>query len=397
MARTPAFTPGLLAVLAFVTAIGPFAVDMYLASFTDIATDLGTSASSVQLTLTTFLLGLGLGQLLLGPLSDRWGRRRVLLIALTVFAAAGTAMVFSPSIEVFIVLRLVQGLTGAAGIVLARAIAADLSTGATAVRALSLLATLSGLGPLIAPPIGGAIATVWGWRGVLAALAAISIAMLALAAWRIPETLPADRRHRGGVTETLARMGRLLRDVPFACYTIAFSAGFATMIAYISASPFVGQRVLGMDPLVYSFAFATGASALVLANLVNARVAVRVGPRRMLVVGVLAIVVASATMLVLVLTDALTAAGFIACAFVVTGGAGLTMSNASALALARTDTTSRGSGSALLGSTQFLIGGLASPIVGLWGEDTALPMAVVMSVAAVTASVCVVAANRARG
>lgn len=396
MTRPPALTPGLLAVLAFVATVGPFATDMYLASFTDIAADLGTSASAVQLTLTSFLLGLGAGQLVLGPLSDRWGRRRMLLIALTAFAAAGVAMVFSPSIEAFVVLRLVQGFAGAAGVVLARAIAVDLSTGTTAVQALSLIATLVGLGPLIAPPIGGAVATVWGWRGVLATLAAVSVAMLAFAAWRVPESLPAHRRHRGGVSATLARMAGLLRDARFAGCTVAFSAGFAAMMACISASPFVGQRVLGMDALVYSLAFSASASALVLANLVNARVAVGVGPRRMLSIGVLAIVAGSAAMLVLVLGDALTAAGFIVCAFIVTGGAGLTMSNASALALARTDASSRGSGSALLGATQFLLGGLASPVVGLWGEHTALPMAVVMSVAAVTASVCVLAVNRTR-
>lgn len=145
-------TPGLLAALGFITAVGPFAVDMYLPSFTQIGTELAAPASSVQLTLTAFLIGIGVGQLILGPLSDRFGRRPVLVIALAVFAASGVAMAFTPTVEVFIALRLVQGLTGAAGMMLARAIAVDLSEGETAVRALSLIAMLVGLGPLIAPP-----------------------------------------------------------------------------------------------------------------------------------------------------------------------------------------------------------------------------------------------------
>lgn len=394
--RPPALTPGLLAVLGFVATVGPFATDMYLASFTDIADDLGASASAVHLTLTAMFIGIGAGQLILGPLSDRWGRRPVLLGALTVFAASGVTMVFSPTIEVFIALRLVQGLSGAAGIVLARAIAVDLSTGATAVRALSLIATLVGLGPLIAPPIGGAVATIWGWRGVLAVLAVISVAMLALAWLRIAESLPRDRRQPGGVTATLSRMTGLLRDATFTAYLIAFSCGFAAMMAYISASPFVGQRVLGMDPLVYSLGFSAGASSLIVANLVNARVAVRVGPRPMLLVGVSTSVAATAAMLVFAATGTLGIPGFIACAFFLSGGAGLTMSNASALALARTSSASRGSGSALLGSVQALLGAVASALVGLWGEKTAVPMAIVMLLAAAIAAASAVIAGRAR-
>ncbi|HAS31021.1 MAG TPA: Bcr/CflA family drug resistance efflux transporter, partial [Microbacterium sp.] len=177
----PRLTSGLVATLGFLAAVGPFATDMYLASFTEIAADLGSSASAVQLTLTAFLLGIGAGQLLLGPLSDRFGRRPVMVLSMGVFALSSVLMVFTPTIEVFVALRLVQGVAGAAGIVVARAIAVDLSEGETAVRALSLIATVTALGPLVAPPIGGAVGVLTDWRGVLIVLAAISAAMFLLA------------------------------------------------------------------------------------------------------------------------------------------------------------------------------------------------------------------------
>ncbi len=386
-------TLGLLAVLGFVGAVGPFATDMYLASFTQIADELGADASQVQLTLTAFFLGIGAGQLLLGPASDRFGRRSVLLWALGVFAVASVAMVFSPHIAVFVGLRAVQGFSGAAGIVIARAIAVDLSTGRTAVRALSLIATVTALGPLVAPPVGGVIAVVWGWRGVLAALAVVAIAMWLLTLLFVPESLPVSARHTGGIGETVGRFGQLLKDGRFIGFVLSFAFGFAAMISYISASPFVGQIVLGMHPLTYALGFAASALALITANLVNSRVAPRVGPERMLGVGLGLIACAGAALLVLVLTGTLVPATFIPAAFVLTGGAGLTMSNGSALALARAD-SARGSGAALLGATQFLIAGLASPVVGLWGERTALPMALVVLTCALVSLAAGLAALR---
>jgi DHA1 family bicyclomycin/chloramphenicol resistance-like MFS transporter len=368
-------TPRLLAALGFLAGIGPLATDMYLASFTDITREFGAPATAVQLTLTAFFVGICVGQLFLGPLSDRFGRRIVLLSALTLFAASGIAMTFSVSIEMFVILRLVQGLSGAAGIVIARAIAADLSTGETAVRALSLIAMVGALGPLIAPPIGGVVAAVAGWRGVLAVLAAVSVIMLLVTAFAVPESLPPEDRHTGGVAAAFGAIGRLLRDGAFVFYVVAFATGFAAMLGYIAASPFVGQRVLGMTPVTYALSFGAGGAALVLANLSNARFAPRVGARRMLGVGLSLAGAAALALVVLTLAEMLTIPTFIACAFVLTGGTGFTMSNASALGLARAD-AARGAGAAVLGSTQFLVGAIASPIVGLWGEDTAVPMAV---------------------
>jgi DHA1 family bicyclomycin/chloramphenicol resistance-like MFS transporter len=394
MRRPESLTPWLLAVLGFVSAVAPLSTDMYLASFTAIAGDLGTDAARVQLTLTAFLIGLGAGQLLLGPLSDRWGRRPILVSAVGVFAAAGVAMVFAPSIESLIALRTVQGFSGAGSIVVARAIAADLSTGSTAVRALSVIAMVTALGPLLAPPIGGVVDAVVGWRGVLGVLGGAGILMLILSALVVPESLPARDRQHAGLRSSFGSFGTLLRDPGFVAYIAAFGLAFGAMMSYISASPFVGQSILGMTPLQYSLTFAAGGTALITANLVNARVAPRVGPQRMVLVGVGLLVLAGTAMLALVLTGSLSRAAFVACAFTLTAGTGFTLANVSALALARTDRSSRGAGSALLGACQFGVGGALSPVVGLWGEHTAVPMAVATAASAVCALALVLVARR---
>ncbi|MGX5695995.1 multidrug effflux MFS transporter [Agromyces soli] len=396
---TPAsrLTPGLLAALGFIGAVGPFATDMYLSSFTAIASELQTDASWVQLTLAAFMVGMGTGQLVIGPLSDGRGRRPVLLVALVVFVLSGVALVFAPSIGVVIALRFVQGASGCAGIVIARAVAADLSTGAGAVRALSLIMVVGGVAPLVAPPVGALVATQWGWRGVFAALALVSLAMLALAWGVVPESLPPELRRRGGIGATLRGFGSLLREPAIASCVLAFGLGFGTMMSYISASPFVGQNVLGMSPLGYSFAFAAGAAALISANLLNSRIAPHVGAPRMLLVGIGLGLGASLALVLMAVTGTLSVPAFIACAFTATGGTGLIMSNASALALTRAPSHARGSVSALLGACQFAVGGLVAPLVGLWGEHTALPMAFVMlgtSTAATAAAFVARAAHR---
>lgn len=393
--RRTHLTPLLLGVLGFTSAVSPLASDMYLASFGSIQSDLATTASMVQLTLSVFFLGTAFGQLFIGPLSDTVGRRPLLLGSLSVYALLGIVLVFTPSIEVFIGLRLILGFTGAAGIVLARAIAADLSQGETAVKALSVIAMVGGLGPLLAPIIGGITHELWGWRGTLATLAALSVLMVVLAWALIPESLPVAARRPANLGATFSAFGVLIRAPRYLFFVLTFVFGFSAMIAYISASPFVGQDVLGMPPLVYAFGFATSGTALVLSNILNARIAERVGPSRMLGYGALLLLIGAAAMLVLTLTGLLTVWGFIACAFALTGGAGVTMSNASALALAEA-AHARGSGAALMGSLQFALGGVVAPLVGAWGDSTAVPMgAVVFSTALLAALFALLGARAA--
>ncbi len=372
-------TPGLLAVLGYLAAVGPFAVDLYLPSFTDISSDLNAPAATVQLTLTGFLIGIAAGQLVLGPASDRFGRRRVMLAALAVFAVASIGIALAPHIAVFIGLRVVQGFAGSAGMVISRAIVVDLSERGQAVRPLSLMMTVVGLGPIIAPPIGGLLAAAWGWRGALGAVAVLAVVMFVLAAVFVPESLPPERRATGGAASVVRTFGRLLRDRAYRGYLVAFALGFAAMLAYVSASPFVAQVALGMDPVGYSLMFAIAGAALILANLVNAWLAPRVHPTRMLAIGQGLALTAGIALVVLTLTGSLAVWSFVAGAFVLCAGTGLTMSNGTALALARTE-SARGGASALIGASQFVAGAAVSPLVGLWGEDTALPMALIITV-----------------
>lgn len=381
ISRTPQLTPLLLGVLGFAGAVGPFATDMYLASFGSIQQELGTSSSMVQMTMSVFFIGTAVGQLLIGPLSDSLGRRRLLLVSLSIYALASIALVFTPTIEVFIALRLVLGLSGSAGIVLARAIAVDLDKGETAVRALSLIAMVGALGPLLAPPIGGIAHALWNWRGVLAVLAVIAVLMLALVWAFVPESLPPAQRQKGRFGRAFVPFGSLMGSRRFLGYTLAFSFSFGAMMSYIAASPFVGQSVLGMSPLVYSFAFALSATAMIIVSSLNAKIAPRVGPSRMLTIGLLVLMCGAIAMLVFVLTGTLTIAGFIISAFVLTAGTGMVLANASALALAQTD-HARGLGAALIGAGQFIFGGIVSPLVGAWGEHTAVPMGVIVFVCA---------------
>lgn len=390
---TPRLTPGLLTVLGLLATASALSTDIYLPSLTSIAADLEASPSLVQLTLSLFFFGIGTGQLVLGPLSDLLGRRPVLITGLVVFALSSLGTVFAPNIELLIALRLVQGFSGAAGIVLGRAIAADLSTGKTAVRALSLMAMVSGLAPLIAPVIGGVTHELWGWRGTLATLSTFAFTLLVLGWLRVPESLPPERRGTSGFRGTFHAFGTLMRDGQFVVYSLAFGTAFMAAMAYIAASPFVGQRLLGMSPLVYAIGFGASASALVLANTLNARIAPRVGPARMLVIGVTLLTASSLAMLLFVLTAALTPLSFIVCAFFLTAGTGLTMANTSALALARAG-AARGSGSAVMGSAQFLLGGITAPLVGAWGEHTALPMVLISLTGALIAALCALTAVR---
>ncbi len=380
MTQKPQLSAGLLTLLGIVATIGAFSTDMYLASFTDITESLGVTPTQVQLTLTTFLAGLGIGQLILGPASDKYGRRRVMLVALGVFAIASVALVFTPNIGFFVALRFLQGLGGAAGGVLGRAIAVDLSDGATAVRALSLIATVIGLGPLLAPPVGGVIADFFGWRGVLAVLAGFGVVVWLLALIAIPESLAPQQRRTGPILSAYASIFTVLTKPVFLFSTVSFSCGFGALMSYIAASPFVGQSILGMGQVSYSLSFALAASALIFANLVNAQLAVVRGPGPMLMVGALLLVIAAVSFILQVTTDTLSIPGFVATAFILTAGSGLTMSNANAIGLTEATPSTRGAGAAVMGAAQFLIATATTPLVGLAGETSAMPMVAVITV-----------------
>ncbi|MFE9437941.1 multidrug effflux MFS transporter [Streptomyces sp. NPDC006602] len=385
-------------ILGGLTATPPLAMDMYLPALPEVTDALHAPAATVQLTLTACLLGMALGQLVVGPMSDRWGRRRPLLVGLAVYVVATALCALAPTVELLVAFRLAQGLAGAAGIVIARAVVRDLHDGMAMARFFSTLMLISGVAPIIAPLIGGQILRVTDWRGVFVVLTVVG-ALLAGVVWaKLPETLAPAERHSGGVGEALRAMRRLLADGAFSGYMLTGGFSFAALFAYISASPFVIQEIYGASPQTFSMLFGLNSVGLVIVGQINGKVLVgRVSLDRVLAVG-LGIVILAATALLLMALGAFGEVGLApvaAALFVLMSAMGVTLPNAQALALMRTKHAA-GSASALLGTSSFLIGAIASPLVGVAGERTAVPMAVVQLAAAVVALACFVGMCRPR-
>ncbi|GFN03495.1 hypothetical protein Smic_20510 [Streptomyces microflavus] len=232
-------------VLGGLTALPPLSMDMYLPALPAVTDSLSAPAATIQLTLTACLAGMALGQLVVGPMSDRWGRRRPLLLGMVVYVIATAICALAPSAELLIGFRLLQGLAGAAGIVIARAVVRDLYDGVEMARFFSTLMLISGVAPIIAPLIGGQVMRFTDWRGIFVVLTGVGI-VLTLVVWKwLHETLEPGSRHTGGVGEALRTMRGLLADRVFTGYMVTGGLAFAVLFAYISASPSSSRRSTG--------------------------------------------------------------------------------------------------------------------------------------------------------
>lgn len=373
----PRITAGLLVTLALLSAVAPFATDLYLPAFPEMVDDLHTSPTTVQLTLTTFLIGLALGQLIFGPLSDRHGRVRPLLIGAVVCVGASVVATLAPSIEVLIAARLAQGLTGAAGMVIGRAIISDLATGRAAARAFSLMMIVGGVAPIVAPLAGGFLVGPLGWRGALAIILALVVLMLIAALIVIRETHTEERRTALRAEKGTA--GSPLRQLLGRRYignVVAFGFAFAVLMAYISASPFVYQTMMGLSAAQYGAVFGINAFGLLLVSALSARLSARTEPHVLAAAGLAIVTAASVVVLALAYTDL--SAGWLALPlFAADAGMGLIFGTATALALSAAPRAA-GSASAVLGATQFLLAAAVSPLVSVAGEHTAGPLGIVM-------------------
>ncbi|WP_241844772.1 multidrug effflux MFS transporter [Streptomyces silvensis] len=379
-------------ILGGLTAMPPLSMDMYLPALPEVTDALHTPAATVQLTLTACLMGMALGQLVVGPMSDKWGRRRPLLAGLLVYILATAICALAPTAELLIAFRLLQGLAGAAAIVIARAVVRDLYDGVEMARFFSTLMLISGVAPVVAPLIGGQVLRLTDWRGIFVVLTVVGIALTALV-WRcLPETLAPADRHDGGTAEALRTMRGLLADRVFTGYMVAGGFAFAALFAYISASPFVIQEIYGASPQTFSLLFGVNSIGLIIVGQINGKLLVgRVSLDKTLGIG-LAVIVLAAAALLLMTTGVFGDVGLVPIAaglFVLMSAMGLAMPNTNALALMRTRHAA-GSASALLGTSSFLIGAVASPLVGIAGEHTAVPMAVVQLACALAAAACFV-------
>ncbi|MFI1849812.1 multidrug effflux MFS transporter [Streptomyces sp. NPDC020480] len=383
-------------VLGGLNALPPLSMDMYLPALPEVTGALSSSAATVQLTLTACLAGMALGQLVVGPMSDKWGRRRPLLVGMVIYVVATAICAFAPGVELLIAFRLLQGLAGAAGIVISRAVVRDLYDGAEMARFFSTLMLISGVAPVAGPLLGGQILRITDWRGVFVVLTVVGV-LLTLVVWRyLHETLPPEQRHRGGVGQALHTMRGLLADRVFTGYMLAGSFAFAALFAYVSGSAFVVQEIYGASPQTFSLLFGINSIGLVGIGQLNGKVlAGRVSLDAALAVGLAAITL-SAVALCLMATGVFGDVGLIPIAaglFVLMSAMGLVMPNTNTQALMRTKHAA-GSASALLGTSSFLVGAIASPLVGIAGEHTAVPMTVVQLVCALVAVVCFVALCR---
>ncbi|MGV0742845.1 multidrug effflux MFS transporter [Mycolicibacterium sp. XJ870] len=385
----------MIAVLALLTAVAPLATDMYLPAFPAMAAELGVSASAIQLTLTAFMVGLAIGQLVIGPLSDQFGRRPLLIGGTALCVVASAACALAPSIALLGAARFLQGLTGAAGLVLGRAIISDRAKGAAAAKMFSLMMVITGVAPVAAPLVGGALIAHIGWRGVFWVLTGVAVVMMVGVLVWIAETHPQDQRMRGGLPALLQNAKGLLINRGFVCYTIAFGFSFAVLFAYIAASPFVLQEMLGLSQTWFSVAFAGNAVGLIAMSTINARLVDRVSPVTLLRIGVTGLLVFSSALLV----DGLIGPQrwlTLLLLFSTVACLGLVMANATALAIGGA-TGAAGTASAILGALQAGLAALVSPLVGLGGTATMVPMAVVMVTSAVIAVAATGLASRLTG
>jgi DHA1 family bicyclomycin/chloramphenicol resistance-like MFS transporter len=390
----PHLTTALIALLGFFAAIGPLSTDLYLPTFIDLSESLGVSAAQVQLTLTGFLIGLAAGPLFVGPLSDRFGRRPVFLSALGVFVSMGILMALSSEIWVLVALRVIQGFAAAAGTVISRAVVSDMAPPEKAVRGLSIIGFSVGLGALAAAPIGATVGAVWGWRGALLALATLGAIMLILATLFLPESLPPEKRHKRlhGLTDTA--LVKAIRAPQVLAFALTVGSTYAAMMAFISASPFISSNILGLSIQTFAWMLAIASGAMLISSALNAWLGVRFGPRRMLSVGQFLASSSAITLFTLTILQSLSPLLFFGLGFVLIFGFGLTIANATSLALAASPAV-RGSASALMSTSQYSLGAVATTFVSLWGPATAVPMAVtVLMMVGIASSTTVVTLRR---
>ncbi|WP_189040816.1 multidrug effflux MFS transporter [Micromonospora sonchi] len=367
----------LILVLGSLIALGPLTIDMYLPALPAIADDLATSSSTVQLTLTGTLVGLALGQLVIGPFSDALGRRRPLIAGTALHIVASLGCALAPNIAVLGALRVVQGLGAAAAAVIAMAVVRDLFSGSSFAQLLSRLLLVMSAAPILAPTLGSELLRWTQWRGIFVALMVFGGLLMLVATFGLSETLPPGRRQRGGVLSTARLYRSLLRDRAFVGLVLVAALAMAAIFAYVAGSSFVMQEQYGLSEQQFGFAFGAGAIGLIAATQGNVRLLRRYSPQQILTA---ALLIGSAAALVLL---GVAATGFgglpalLGSLWLALTAIALAMPNAPALALSRHGEAA-GTASALLGAVQFGVGAVTAPLVGVLGNG-AVAMALLIA------------------
>ena len=348
----------LVILLGVLSAFGPFVVDLYLPSLPQLAQFFATTPSMTQLTLTTAMIGLAVGQLLLGPMSDKFGRKKPLILSLVIYIISTVCIIFSPNVETMIVLRVVQGLSSAGSVVISRAVATDLYRGREMTRFFGLLMTINGIAPIISPILGSLLLEYVSWKGVFVFLALIGLVVLVFC-FRLKESLMPENRLSGSILSTFSTFGIIVKNRLFMSYVGIESFLLGAMFAYIAASPFILQSFYGLSAFAFSLCFGDNGAALVIGSNIGGKLPNRTA----LSLGVLGFFVAALYTIVLLLIQPywfFVEIGFFSMLLMM----GLTFPAISSLAM-ESERQYAGSASALLGFSPFFLGGVVSPLVGM--------------------------------
>lgn len=348
----------LVILLGVLSAFGPFVVDLYLPSLPQLAQFFATTPSMTQLTLTTAMIGLAVGQLLLGPMSDKFGRKKPLILSLVIYIISTVCIIFSPNVETMIVLRVVQGLSSAGSVVISRAVATDLYRGREMTRFFGLLMTINGIAPIISPILGSLLLEYVSWKGVFVFLALIGLVVLVFC-FRLKESLMPENRLSDSILSTFSTFGIIVKNRLFMSYVGIESFLLGAMFAYIAASPFILQSFYGLSAFAFSLCFGANGAALVIGSNIGGKLPNRTA----LSLGVLGFFVAALYTIVLLLIQPywfFVEIGFFSMLLMM----GLTFPAISSLAM-ESERQYAGSASALLGFSPFFLGGVVSPLVGM--------------------------------
>lgn len=381
MSKTNTQSIGIILLLAFLAAIGPLAIDTYLPSLPAIAADFGSNSGAAQQSVTAFFIGIAAGQLVAGPLSDRFGRRPVLLIGFGLFFITCIACALAPNIETLIFARLLQGLSAAVSPSAGRAMVRDIWEGNEAARAMSYITMAMVVAPLLAPMIGGVIMTYWGWRFIFWFLLAFSALALALVLIRLPETNGPEKRGNVRLPDYFRAYGKVLSQQQSWAYLLCGGFSLATMFAYITGSPFVYIEFFGVKEAYFGFFFALNVVGLFLGNFINARLVDRFGYINMLMAGVTTALIGA---IMLLFTSYFAIGGIVAVVvglFIAVAPASMVGSN-STVGLMNNFPRNAGAAMGVFGVAQFGLGALASFLVGALYTGTPMAMALGMAITA---------------
>ncbi|HWK23898.1 MAG TPA: multidrug effflux MFS transporter [Ureibacillus sp.] len=369
---------GKILVLGFLSALAPFSMDMYLPSLPVLAADLNTSTTAVQLSITFCLLGLALGQLIAGPISDARGRRIPLIIGITIFIIVSILCVFTTSIVVLCILRLIQGLAGATGVVISRATVRDYYSGHEMTKFFAMLMLVNSMAPIVAPTVGGQVLRFTNWEGIFVILSILGLAILLGVIFKLPESLPLHKRQTGGIKQTLSSMGKMIKDRVFMGYCLSLGLVYAGMFAYISGSPFVLQDIYGISPQGFGLAFAINSIGILTASQTSSRLIRKVGEKKILTFGLVQAFLAGLVLFIMIQLD-IGLIGILIPLFFVVSSVGLVAPASTSLAMQRQGENA-GSASAFIGLAQMGLGAIATPLVGIGGSLTAIPMGTVIAI-----------------